>query len=291
MSDLLYPIVLNEPGYTPDPKKCKIWFFGVPFDATVCYLEGCRFGPKVFREALFQNEVYDIKTGTNLLDIGFFDLGDLEPVRQSTLKTISRVKEQTAHILEKNKFPLMIGGEHTLTAGCVWACAEKFKDVKVVQFDAHDDLRTEFEDSKYDHACAMNLCVEKIGIKNLMGIGIRASPQSSAKFKKQMIYRYELRDNFDAAKKKLAEFVKDANVYITIDMDCFDPGIAPGVGTPEPDGMLYHEVYELMKVLKGAKKIVGMDIVELRPLPDNNVTEMTASKLLMETIAQLKDKI
>lgn len=282
---------LNAPGYTPDPEKCKVWYFGVPFDATVCYLAGCRFGPKVFREAFLQNEVYDIRTGTNLLDIGFFDLGDMEPVRESAEKTLQRVKAQTAHILEKGKFPLMIGGEHTLTAGAVWACAEKFKDVKVVQFDAHDDLRTDFEGSRFDHACAMNLCVEKIGMKNLMGIGIRASPQSSSKFKDRTIYRYQLRDNFEAARKELLDFVKDANVYITVDMDCFDPGIAPGVGTPEPDGMLYHEVLGLIKVLKNAKKIVGMDIVELRPLPDNNVTEMTASKLFMETVAQLKDKI
>ncbi|MFH0890174.1 MAG: agmatinase [Candidatus Aenigmatarchaeota archaeon] len=291
MSDLLYPMGLNAPGYVPDPKKCRVWFFGAPFDATVCYLSGSRFGPKVFREAFVQNEVYDIKTNTNLLDIGFFDLGELEVVKESAEATIKRVQEQTAHILKKNKFPVMIGGEHTLTAGCVWACAEKFKDLKVVQIDAHDDMREEFEGSKFDHACAMHLCADKIGNRNILGIGIRASPAANMKFKDNIIFRYQLREDFGAAKKKLENFVKDSNVYITIDMDGFDPGIAPGVGTPEPDGILYHEALELIKVLKNAKKIVGMDIVELRPLPDNNVTEMTASKFFMETMAQLKSKI
>jgi len=291
MTNLIYPMGLNAPGYTPTPENCKVWFFGVPFDATVCYLPGCRLGPKVFREALIQNEMYDIKTGTNMLDIGFYDLGDLEAVKESAEKTVDRTKEQTAHILKKGKFPLMIGGEHTITAGCVWACAEKFDNVKVVSFDAHDDLRKDFEGSRFDHACALNLCVEKTGIDNLLELGIRAIPESTAKFKDRIIFRYQLRDDFEAAKKKLEDFVKDSNVYITVDMDGLDPSIAPGVGTPEPDGLLYHEVFELMKVLKNAKKIVGMDIVELRPLPDNNVTEMTAAKLLFETIAQLKDKI
>ncbi|MBI2085112.1 MAG: agmatinase [Candidatus Aenigmarchaeota archaeon] len=274
--------------YCSDKENAKIWFFGAPLDKTTTYLKGTAQGPKAIRDAMIQTEEYDIRTDSNILDVGLFDLGDIKLTDGNEVETI---RKKTEDVLKNGKTPLMFGGEHSVTLGVIQAIKNSKLNFKVVSFDAHADLRDTFEFDKNNHACVMRRISDEIGKENILEIGIRSIAEEEKTFSDRMIFRYQLRDNFDAAKKKLLEFVKNSNVCITVDMDVFDPGIAPGVGTPEPDGLLYHEVLELIKVLKNAKKIVGMDIVELRPLPDNNVTEMTASKLLMETIAQLKDKI
>ncbi|MBI4176885.1 MAG: agmatinase [Candidatus Aenigmarchaeota archaeon] len=274
--------------YCSGRENAKIWFFGAPLDRTTTYLKGTSKGPKAIRDAMIQTEEYDIRTDSNILDTGLFDLGDIALVDG---KETESVREKTADILRNGKTPLMFGGEHSVTLGVVQAIKNSGCDFKVVSFDAHADLRDTFEFDRNNHACVMRRIADELGKDGIMEIGIRSTAEEEKIFSDRMVFRYQLRDNFEVAKKKLLDFVKGASVYITVDMDCLDPGIAPGVGTPEPDGLLYHEVYELMKVLKNAKKIVGMDIVELRPLPDNNVTEMTASKLLFETIAQLKDRI
>ncbi len=274
--------------YCSDKENAKIWFFGAPLDKTTTYLKGTSQGPKALREAMIQTEEYDIKTNSNILDTGLFDLGD---IKLTDGVEIEAIRKKTEEILNNKKTPLMFGGEHSATLGVIQAINNSGQKFKVVSFDAHADLRDTFEFDRNNHACVMRRTADELGKENILEIGIRSMAEEEKLFSDMMIFRYQLRDNFEAAKKKLLDFVRGANVYITVDMDVFDPGIAPGVGTPEPDGLLYHEVLELIKVLKNSKKIVGMDIVELRPLPDNNVTEMTASKLLMETVAQLKDKI
>ncbi len=274
--------------YCSDKENAKIWFFGAPLDKTTTYLKGTSKGPEAIRDAMIQTEEYDIRTGSNILDVGLFDLGDIKLTDGNETEII---RKKTEEILKNSKTPLMLGGEHSVTLGVIQAIKNSGRNFKVVSFDAHADLRDTFEFDKNNHACVMRRIVDEIGKENILEMGVRSIAEEEKIFSDRMIFRYQLRDNFENAKKRLADFVKDANVYITVDMDAFDPGVAPGVGTPEPDGLLYHEVLELVKVLKNAKKIVGMDIVELRPLPENNVTEMTASKLLMETVAQLKGKI
>ncbi len=274
--------------YCSDKGKAKVWFFGAPLDKTTTYLKGTSRGPSAIRNAMIQTEEYDIGTDSNILDTGLFDLGDIVLAGGNE---IGQIRKKTLEILDAKKMPLMFGGEHTASIGCVLAAMEKIKNIRVVSFDAHADLRESFDFDRYNHACAMKRVVDVVGRENLLEIGIRSMAEEEKQFSDRVIFRFQLRDDFESAKKRLEEFIKNENVYITIDMDCFDPSVAPGVGTPEPDGLSYHEMMGLVKVLKNAKKIVGMDIVELRPLPGNSVTEMTASKLLFETVAQLKDKI
>ncbi len=274
--------------YCSDKGKAKVWFFGAPLDKTTTYLKGTSRGPAAIRDAMIQTEEYDIRTGSNILDVGLFDLGD---IALADGNEIGQIHKKTLEILDAGKMPLMFGGEHTASIGCVLAAKEKTKNLRVVSFDAHADLRESFDFDKHNHACAMKRVVDVIGKECLLEIGIRSMAEEEKSFSDRMIFRFQLRDNFESAKKRLEEFIKNENVYITVDMDCFDPSVAPGVGTPEPDGLSYHEMMELIKVLEGAKKIVGMDIVELLPLPGSSVTEMVASKLLFETITQLKEKI
>lgn len=274
--------------YCSDKQNAGIWFFGAPMDKSTTYLKGTSDGPAAIRDAMIQTEEYDISTDSNILDTGLFDLGD---IALTDGNEIEQIRKKTLEILNAGKMPLMFGGEHTASIGCILAVRERIKNLRVVSFDAHADLRESFDFDRYNHACAMKRVVDVVGRENLLEIGIRSMAEEEKLFSDRIIFRFQLRDNFESAKKRLEEFVRNENVYITIDMDAFDPGIAPGVGTPEPDGLLYHEMMGLMKVFKNAKKIVGMDIVELRPLPGNSVTGMTASKLVFEAVAQLKEKI
>lgn len=275
----------NFGGYAPKPES-KIWVFGVPFDSTVCYLPGCRYGPKIIREASQQIETYDIDNRVDIFETpGIYDLGDMEPVRGNSEKTVKRVEQEVEHIVGNNRFPLMLGGEHTVTAGAVKALSKIHKDVKVLSFDAHPDLRDSYEGEKYDHACVMRR-VSEIA-QDFMVVGARSLFQQEEPFEKHIVFKKDIKN----AKEKIEKFVKGANVYLTIDIDVLDPSEVPGVGTPEPDGLSFAELFELIKLLKGCNKIVGMDLVELRPVADSNISEVAAAKLLFKTIAELRNKI
>ncbi len=274
--------------YCSDRENAKIWFFGAPLDKTTTFLKGTGEGPQAIRKAMIQTEEYDITTGKNILDVGFFDLGDIKFTGSGE---IEKIKTTTMDIIKNKKTPVMFGGEHTVTIGVVTALKESMKGLKVISLDAHADLRESFEFDKFNHACVMKRVADAIGKENILELGIRSMAEEETEFIDRIILRRSIRENFEAAKKRIEEFAKDSNVYITIDMDAFDPSFAPGVGTPEPDGLSYNEAFELVKCLKSAKKIIGMDIVELRPIENSSVTEMTASKFMFESIMQLKEKL
>ncbi|MFH1105644.1 MAG: agmatinase [Candidatus Aenigmatarchaeota archaeon] len=275
----------NFGGYAPNA-DAKIWLFGVPFDSTVCYLPGCRYGPKIIREASQQIETYDIDARVDIFESpGVYDLGDMEPVRGNAEKTVKKVEQETEHIVENKRFPLMLGGEHTITAGAVKALSKVYKDIKVLSFDAHPDLRDSYEGERYDHACVMRR-VSEIS-KDFLVVGARSLFQQEEPFEKHIVFRKDIKKSME----KIEKFIKGANIYLTIDIDVLDPSEVPGVGTPEPDGLSFAELFELIKLLKNCNKIVGMDLVELRPVADSNISEVAAAKLLFKTIAVLKNKI
>jgi len=274
-------------------EKCKVWVFGVPFDATSSYRKGSRNGPEAIRKASSETEIYDIMTGKEIFTRpGIFDIGDIQiknskEVRQTVCKKVHE-------ILSKKKVPLMLGGEHTITAGAVEAVKEKFGDVVVVSFDAHGDLRDKWYDEKMEmstesHACVMRRVVEIVGKKNLIELGVReVSKEEADEFKFVMVESRVIRKNLKKVEKKLVSFVRGKNVYLSIDIDAFD---VPGTGTPQPGGIDYYDALELISALKMSKKIVGIDLVEVAPLPESNYTEAFAAKLLFQTIAILEPKI
>jgi len=274
-------------------EKCKVWVFGVPFDATSSYRKGSRNGPEAIRKASSETEIYDIMTGKEIFTRpGIFDIGDIQiknskEVRQTVCKKVHE-------ILSKKKVPLMLGGEHTITAGAVEAVKEKFGDVVVVSFDAHGDLRDKWYDEKMEmstesHACVMRRVVEIVGKKNLIELGVReVSKEEADEFKFVMVESQVIRKNLKKVEKKLVSFVRGKNVYLSIDIDAFD---VPGTGTPQPGGIDYYDALELISALKMSKKIVGIDLVEVAPLPESNYTEAFAAKLLFQTIAILEPKI
>jgi len=284
---------INFGGIETEPEKSKIWVFGVPFDGTSSYRKGARNGPEAIRKASSETEVYDIETGKEIFTSpGIFDAGDVEIKNSKEVKNV--VKKKVQKILSNGKVPLILGGEHTLTSGAVEAIDEKFDDLVVVCFDAHADLRDKWYDERLDmskdsHACVMKRVVEAVGKENLIELGVReVSKEETEEFKSIMIGSIEIRENLEKIKKRLDSFVKNKNVYLTIDIDAFD---VPGTGTPQPGGIHYYDYLELISSLENSKKIVGIDLVEVAPIPESNYSEAFAAKLIFQTIARLESKI
>ncbi|MFH0711204.1 MAG: agmatinase [Candidatus Aenigmatarchaeota archaeon] len=280
-------------GIETEPEKSKIWVFGVPFDGTSSYRKGARNGPEAIRKASSETEVYDIETGKEIFSRpGIFDDGDIAVEDSKDVR--SSVKKKVQDIISKGKVPLMLGGEHIITAGAVEAIKDKFGDVAVVSFDAHGDLRDKWYDegldmSKDSHACVMRRVIEIVGKENLIELGVReVSKEEMEQFKTVMITSLEIKKNLEEVKKMLESFVKNKNVYLSVDIDAFD---VPGTGTPQPGGIDYYDFLELVSSIKNTKKIVGLDLTEVAPVQDSNYTEAFAAKLIFQTIAILETKI
>lgn len=274
-----HPYITNIfPSNVDSSEKADIIVFGVPFDSTVDYLPGTRFGPKIIREATNFIEPFDIKTGKNLLEIvKIKDIGDLEPVRGNSKETLERVREQIDKILKKNKFPLMLGGEHAISLGAVKALD---KDTKIIVFDAHYDLKDVWEGSSFTHNTWLRRACEILGSENVCIIGIRTGDE----FEHEYAKKEKILVNPD--EKDLIDFIKDQKVYLSVDMDVFDPSVAPGVGTPEPNGMNYKEFVGQLNKISDNSKIIGMDVVEVRPL-ESKITEILSTKVIFRVLSYL----
>ncbi|MCX8178696.1 MAG: agmatinase [Candidatus Aenigmarchaeota archaeon] len=258
-------------------EDAEVVVFGVPFDSTVDFLVGTRFGPKIIREAACFIEPFDVQLEKNLLDeVKIFDAGDIEPVRGSSEDTIKRVEQQFKQIIDAKKFPLMLGGEHSTSLGAVKVLP---KNTKIVCFDAHYDLKERWEGSEYTHNTWLRRAAELIGEKNICLIGVRTGDEFEHEFGKNLLVNPTI--------EELTEFVKGSSIYLTIDMDVFDPAYAPGVGTPEPFGMMPEFVLSLIELIAKAGKVLGMDVVETRPLEDRK-TEILAARLIFKVLMYRK---
>ncbi|MBL7170349.1 MAG: agmatinase [Candidatus Aenigmarchaeota archaeon] len=262
------------PSNTKKMKDAQVVVFGVPLDSTVDYLPGTRFGPKIIREAANFIEPFDIETKKNLLDeVKIMDIGDIEPVRGNVEKSLERVEEQVRKIIKDKKFPLMLGGEHLLSLGAVKALP---KGSKIVSFDAHYDLKEVWEGSEYTHSTWLRRAAEIVGKKNVCLVGVRCGDEFEHEYSKDL--------SVNPGFQELEKFVKGRDVYLTVDMDVFDPSIAPGVGTPEPNGMNYDDFMEKAKMICNNSNLMGLDVVEARPLGENKITEILAAKLIFKLL-------
>lgn len=252
----------------------KLLFFGVPLDATVDYSSGTRFGPKIIREAANFIEPFDIETKKNLLElVKIIDIGDIEPVRGNAEKTLERIQKQVEKIIDAKKFPLMLGGEHLLSLGVVKALP---KGTKILSFDAHYDLKEVWEGSEYTHNTWLRRATEIVGRRNVCLVGVRCGDEFEYEFAKDILVNPSFQE--------LEKFVKGRDVYLSVDMDVFDTSIAPGVGTPEPDGIKFNDFVEKIKMVCDFGNLTGLDVVEARPLGENKITEILAAKLIFKVL-------
>ena len=261
--------------------RAMIVVIPVPYDHTSTWIKGADKGPEAIIEASTHMEIYDIETDSEVYKKGIFTAGPIDG-QELPEDMVKRVAEQVRHYLQDNKFVVVLGGEHSVSLGPVNAHAEKNTDITVLQLDAHSDLRDEYEGSKYNHACVMARIKELCPI---VQVGIRSmdSSEKQAIDKNRVIFANEIDMNTNWIENVLSNLSQ--NVYVTIDLDVFDPSIMPSTGTPEPGGLLWYDVLELLRTVFENRNVVGFDIVEMCPDDRNKAPDFLAAKLLYKLLS------
>lgn len=262
-------------------EQAKIVLIPVPYDGTSTWQKGADKGPEAFLNASENMELYDIETDTEVYKQGVF-LADAVTENSSPEAMVDAVHEITKKYIKKNKFVTIFGGEHSISIGTIRAFNEMFPDLTVLQLDAHTDLRESYEGSTCNHACAV---YEASQTTNLIQVGIRSMDiiEKTVMDEDKTYFAHDMATDdtwMDAAIDQMTD-----NVFITIDLDAFDPSILPSTGTPEPGGMLWYETLEFLKQVFEEKNVVGFDIVELCPNPKEKSSDFLAAKLYYKMLS------
>jgi agmatinase len=253
----------------------------VPYDATSTWIRGADRGPDAILEASANMELYDIQTNKEVYRQG---IHTAEPVglTDSPEMMVEGAQKAVAGFLADGKFPVVIGGNHSVSIGPIRACAEHFGKITVLQLDAHTDLRPEYEGSPLSHASIMARAAEVAGI---VQVGIRSMCAEELPFLQpgRVFYAHDIsgRNNWYEEVGRMIS----GPVYITIDLDVFDPSVLPSTGTPEPGGLLYYEVYRFLEYIISRHRIIALDVVELCPNEGEKSSDFLASKLIYQIIS------
>ncbi|MFN3406958.1 MAG: agmatinase [Caldimicrobium sp.] len=272
----------------PDHPKAKVAFIPIPFELTTTWLKGTKEAPLEILKISSLLEFFDEETGLSPHKICGFYTYPLEEYPLDVDKALKKIYEIGMDALGKNFFPIFLGGEHTITLGICKALKERFSPFKVLHLDAHLDFRSSYLGSTINHATVMRRLYEE-GI-SFLSVGIRAiSEEEFYEAKKKdlsILFTYEIKESWDGTLKKIKNFVANSPVYVTLDMDVLDPSLAPGVGTPEPGGLNWYELMSILKLVSQAQ-IIGLDIVETKPLSGNPFTEFLVAKIILKFSAYL----
>jgi agmatinase len=283
--DLAYPPFLGEDGMTVDPAAAAAAIIPVPYDQTSTWRKGADRGPAALLDASGTIELYDIQTNSEPWKRGIVTLPpilhDGGPEELAEL-----VRARAAEVLANGSLPVVIGGEHSVTIGAVEAAAETFPGVGVLQIDAHGDTRESYEGSSHNHACVMARARERCPI---VQVGIRAVDASEMPGldPERVFWAHEIAARQDAGWMDEVVSLLPETVYLTIDLDAFDPSLLPATGTPEPGGLGWYEVNELVRRVARERTIVGFDVVELLPLPGEHASDFIAAKLVHRVLAEI----
>jgi agmatinase len=253
----------------------------VPYDETSTWMRGADKGPDAILDASVNLEFYDVETSSEAHLKG---IHTVDPVleKESPGKLVDAVYGRILSLISDRKFPVIIGGNHTVPIGAIKAFSETFKDLSVLQLDAHGDLRQKYEGSEFNHACAMARAREfapivQVGIRSMSAEELPFAESDRIFYSHQLYYDKKL---YEKALDKLTE-----NVYITIDLDVFDPSVMPSTGTPEPGGPEYYEILHFLKKVIEKKNVLGFDIVELCPSPVNKAPDFIAAKIIYQLLS------
>ena len=267
-------------------EDAKIVLFGAPFDSTTSFRPGARFGSSAIRHESFGLETYSPYQDKDLTDYNVFDSGDLELCFGNSEAALSDIEDRTRDILNDQKLPLMIGGEHLVTLGVVRAVLEKYPDLHIIHFDAHADLRDDYLGADLSHACVMRRCHDLVGDGRIHQFCIRSGEKAEFEFAKKHTDIHPFQ--FDGLSELVNQLKASAvPVYFTIDLDCLDPSVFPGTGTPEAGGVTFMQL--LSAILEVCRtNVVGADINELAPMLDHSgVSTAVACKVLRELLLAL----
>jgi len=263
--------------------SARVVILPVPYDGTTEWRSGTREGPQAILNASQYLELYDIELNREIYKVGIHTFPAVQPQLSSPEKMIERVYRIAGELIKQDKFPVMFGGEHSLSLGMVQALKEKFHDVTVLQLDAHADLRDEYLGTKYSHACVMRRIHELCPI---VQVGVRSISLEEQEFlvKNKMLPFFMTKSSSDLPSPEHIAASLSQNVYVSIDLDVFDPSIMLAVGTPEPGGMQWHEVLNLLSYIAGHRRVIGFDVVELCPSGHTNSCAFLAAKLAYKFI-------
>jgi agmatinase len=265
-----------------DPAGCCVGIFGVPYDGTTSFRPGTRFGPAAIREVSTGLETYCPQLNLDLEQTAFADLGAVAIPHGAPEPVVAAVERATEAVLDLGLAPLMLGGEHSISSGAVAAVARRHPDLVLVQLDAHADLREEWLGARHSHACAMRRCLEVLPSGTLRQIAIRSGTREEFQ---------ELRGSdrlvaIEAMAEALAP-LRGRPLYLTVDLDWFDPAVLPGTGTPEPGGFLWGDFAALVEELRH-HQLVAADVVELAPqLDPSGVSAVLAAKVVRSLLLLL----
>jgi len=274
-------------GCNSDYAESKAVIFGAPFDSTTSYRPGTRFASAAIRNESYGIETYSPYLDRDLTDLAIFDGGDLELPFGNPEKALKPIEDYVARVFSDGKLPLMIGGEHLVTLGAVRAAAQKYPGLRIIQFDAHADLRDDYLGETLSHATVMRRCWELLGDDAVYQFGIRSGDR--AEFAWGVGHVKTCKFDFGELSATVKELV-GSPVYFTLDLDVLDPSVFPGTGTPEAGGVsfqeLQHAIGEISKL-----HIVGADMNELCPVYDQTgASTALACKLLRELLLQICPK-
>ena len=302
---MILPNIETFIGCESSFEEASIVLYGAPFDSTTSFRPGARFGPSAMRHESFGLETYSPYQDKDLIDISVFDSGDLELCFGSSEMALSDIQKRAEEILKAGKFPLLLGGEHLVTLGAVRAAAAKYPDLlggehlvtlaavraaarkhpglHIIHFDAHADLRDDYLGAKLSHACVLRRCHEIVGDGHIHQFCIRSGEREEFQFASRHTDFHPF--TFDGLEETVRELKeKQVPVYFTIDLDCMDPSVFPGTGTPEAGGVSFLELLKAIRTVSQAN-LVGADVNELAPMLDaSGVSTATACKVLRELL-------
>ncbi len=259
----------------------KVVIVPVPYDGTSTWVKGADKGPEALFEASANMELYDIETDTEVYKVGIYTAPAIED-DNSPEEMVSAVKEETEKHLKNDKFVVIIGGEHSVSIGTIQAHAAKYPNMSVLQIDAHTDLRDSYEGSKNNHACVMARAKELCPI---VQVGIRSMDAGEKKNLDQnrVFWGHQIAENEEWMDKAIDMLTDD--VYLTIDLDGFDPSFLPSTGTPEPGGLQWYPGLRFLKKLIERKNLIGFDVVELCPNEIERSSDFVAAKLVYKILS------
>ena len=280
---MILPNIETFIGCESNFEEASIVLYGAPFDSTTSFRPGARFGPSAMRYESFGLETYSPYQDKDLIDISVFDSGDLELCFGSSEIALSDIQKRAEEILKAEKFPLLLGGEHLVTLGAVRAAAAKYPDLHIIHFDAHADLRDDYLGAKLSHACVLRRCHEIVGDGHIHQFCIRSGEREEFQFASRHTDFHPF--TFEGLEETVRELKeKQVSVYFTIDLDCMDPSVFPGTGTPEAGGVSFLELLKAIRTVSQAN-LVGADVNELAPMLDaSGVSTATACKVLRELL-------
>ena len=269
----------------PNYEESKAVLYGMPMDWTVSYRPGSRFGPNKIREVSIGLEEYSPYLDRELGDVKFFDAGDIPLPFGNPEKSLIEIETYVHTLLADNKIPMGMGGEHLVSLPVMKAVSSKYDDLAIIHFDAHTDLRENYEGEEYSHSTPIRKIADHIGPKNVYSFGIRSGMKEEFLWAKEQgmhISKFEVLEPL----KKVLPTLEGRNVYVTIDMDVLDPAHAPGTGTVDAGGITSRELLaSIHAIAASGVNVVGFDLVELAPVYDHSdQTANTASKLMREMI-------